>query len=272
MISFLFWNIKKNNSLQESINRITSNYEVDILMLAECSIEPYELLNSLNQDRKYKYHYAPSIGCKKILIFTRFSNNFIRPLHDSNYFTIRHLKLPGLKDILLVINHFPSKSFWRNSSQALECFKFANSIRSKEEEIGHSRTILVGDLNMNPFEDGLIGASGLHSVMSRQIAKKRTRIVQNEKYPFFYNPMWNLFGDETPGPPGTYYYSSSEQNVFFWNMYDQVLIRPDLLDYFKNDELKILESDGNISFLNSQGNPDINAISDHLPLFFKLKL
>ena len=75
--------------------------------------------------------------------------------------------------------------------------------------------MLVGDLNMNPFEDGLVKTTGLHSVMSKSKAKEFSRVVQGRTYPFFYNPMWNLLGDETQGPPGTYYYSSSEHKAFF---------------------------------------------------------
>jgi len=122
---------------------------------------------------------------------------------------------------------------------------------------------------MNPFEDGVVSTNGFHGVASRRIAEKRKRTVQKREYPFFYNPMWNFFGDATPGPPGTYYYKESD---FFWNMFDQVLVRPDLLPFFSNEDLKILTSDGNTSFLSSQGVPDVNVVSDHLPIFFKLEL
>jgi hypothetical protein len=88
----------------------------------------------------------------------------------------------------------------------------------------------------------------------------------------FYNPMWSLFGDWSPGPAGTYYYSNSEHRVFFWNIFDQVLIRPDLLDRFSNEELKVLDSDGNVSFLSPRGVPNVKLGSDHLPILFKLEL
>ena len=85
--------------------------------------------------------------------------------------------------------------------------------------------------------------------MSQQVARKQERTVQETSYPFFYNPMWNLFGDYSPGPPGTYYYSDSTHKVFFWNMFDQVLIRPDLLDRFDMNGLKIIEKTSSISWM-----------------------
>lgn len=148
----------------------------------------------------------------------------------------------------------------------------ANEIRKIEEKVGHSRTVLVGDLNMNPFQGGVIAANGLHAVMDRTIALRRSRTVQARRYPFFYNPMWGLFGDATAGPPGTHFYENASHDMLFWNMYDQVLIRPDLLPYFHNEELKILTEDDTVSFLTHRGLPDASGVSDHLPILFKLHL
>ena len=67
---------------------------------------------------------------------------------------------------------------------------------------------------MNPFEEGVVGAKGLHAVMTRRIAAKGSRVVQGKEYPFFYNPMWGLFGDRQDSPSGTYYYSASEHTCF----------------------------------------------------------
>lgn len=153
----------------------------------------------------------------------------------------------------------------------MECCELSNTIKRVEKQIGHSRTVLVGDLNMNPFEDGIISANGLHGVMNRFVAEKRTRTVQSKEYPFFYNPMWRFFYDNPPTPQGTYYCTRAEHKTFFWNIFDQVLIRPDLLPFFDNRNLAILHSDGCNSFLTSEGLPD-NNVSDHLPMFFKINL
>jgi hypothetical protein len=270
MVSFLFWNIN-GKALQRSIARLARLYEVDVIMLAECEIEADTLLGELNKERRF--HYSPGIGCKKIEVFTQFPREFIQPVDETDRLTIRHLRPPGLTDILLAVIHFSSKLYWKETSQAAECMVLSDSIKSAEHKVGHSRTVLVGDLNMNPFEDGMVNANGLHGVMSQSIARKGTRFVQSREYPFFYNPMWGLFGDGTPGPSGTYYYDkSSEHTMFFWNMFDQVLIRPDLLSRFDNKGLEILESDGEVPFLSDTGLPDTNVASDHLPVIFRLAL
>lgn len=64
----------------------------------------------------------------------------------------------------------------------------------------------------------------------------------------------------------------ADHNALFWNMYDPVLIRPDLLNVFDNSELKILTTDGYETLLSEKGRPDRINGSDHLPILFKLNL
>ncbi len=124
---------------------------------------------------------------------------------------------------------------------------------------------------MNPFEAGMIMGNCFNSVMSRNIAKKGSRIVQGKEYKYLYNPMWSFFGDLSKTPLGTHYYNSSTHINYHWNIFDQVLIRPELIDCVKYDELKILVNDGNLNLLNKNGIPD-KKVSDHLPLLFTIDL
>jgi len=55
-------------------------------------------------------------------------------------------------------------------------------------------------------------------------------------------------------------------------VFDQVLIRPDLLNRFKNKDVKILTSVDSACLLNVKGIPDKIKASDHLPLVFKMDL
>lgn len=269
MVSFLFWNINGRQN-QNFVANLAKNQDIDVIMLAECSIEPGALLRTLNSLEDPLYFYAPG-HCEKIHIYAKFSEEYIKPILENDRLTIRCLELPGRMKVLLAVTHFPSKLYWTNASQNQECQRLADDIKEAEHEVGHNRTILVGDLNMNPFEEGIIGTRGLHSVMSRKIAMRGHRVVLSRRYPFFYNPMWSLLGDGTRGPPGTYYYCRPEHVVLFWNMFDQILIRPDLLDRFNNEDLHILNSDGNETFLSKKGLPKRN-ISDHLPITFKLSI
>ncbi len=269
MVTFLFWNINKK-PLEETIARIAQRYDIDVLIFAECDIPVVTLLKQLNADGA-RYHFAPTIGCEKISIYTQFSDN-LKPVLETNRLTVRRLSLSGRREILIAATHFPSKLYWSDSSQASESFELSSLIREAEGQAGHSRTALVGDLNMNPFEDGMVSANGLHAVMSQGIAQRGSRTVQGKAYPFFYNPMWSYLGDVSAGPPGTFYYERAQHVNYFWNMFDQVLLRPDLLEFFAAENLQILTSDGDTTFLTTRGTIDASVASDHLPLLFTLNL
>ncbi len=227
------------------------------------------MLSALNRNEK-EYDYSESPGCTKIKIFTKFNKKYVPPQWEDDRTTIRHLRLPGKKNILLAVTHLPSKMYSSSDSLAIEAGILAGRIRCAENLAGHSRTILAGDLNMNPFEVGIVGSANLHGVMDRKIAQKKERKVQSRKYPFFYNPMWGMLGDSRSGPPGSFYYPGTQHVEYFWHMFDQVMLRPDLLEYFDNRDLKILLSDDEYSLITKDGLPDKKTCSDHLPLFFKL--
>jgi hypothetical protein len=246
-------------------------YQVDVLILAECTIEPAVMLNTLNQKNRPNFHLTTS-NCDRIVIYTRFPSKFLRPLKETSRISIRRLTLPAQTEVLLVAVHLPSRYRWERDDLRGECAELASLVREVEERVGHTRTVLVGDLNADPFEDGLVEATGLHAVMTREVALREQRTIQSRQYPFFYNPMWGYFGDATPGPPGTYYYPGTGHVEYFWHIFDQVLVRPQLLDCFRNEHLKILTSDGDLSFLTARGLPDKAYVSDHLPILFTLDL
>jgi hypothetical protein len=99
---------------------------------------------------------------------------------------------------------------------------------------------------------------------------KGQRIVQGKSYPLFYNPMWTFFGDRNDGPPGTYYYEKAESLNYFWNTYDQILIRPDILNGFRKDGVRVLTKVGEHSLIDGRGRPDTVNASDHLPVFLSI--
>ncbi len=266
MISFLFWNVG-GQSRRELIAKLAVYYDVDVLMLVEAMDEPGDLLRSLNLER-VRYEFVPGLASERFSVFVTFPRENIVAVAESDRWTIWNLRPMGTEEILLCVVHFPSKYAWSDDSQADECQALSEAIRARESHAGHERTVLVGDLNMNPFERGMVSARGIHGVMDRRIAQLGKRTVLKRDYTFFYNPMWSLFGDGTLGPPGTYYYRRAEHKVYFWNMFDQVLVRPALLNRFQMDDLAIIDHNGLL--LDNRGRPNRRVGSDHLPILFRL--
>lgn len=270
MTSFLFWNLQKK-PLEGLVSELAEAHEVDVLILTECTIPAHIILEALNQRAGSMFQLTDS-QCEEIVIYTRFSSEFLQKQLDDSRLTIRRLLLPGSEEILIAALHHPSKLYWNNASQSAECYRVSATIRTVEEEVGHRRTVLVGDFNMNPFEDAIVAANGLNAVMARMVATRGTRTVLAQEYPFFYNPMWGHFGDAIEGPSGTFYDGRSEHVSYFWNMFDQVLIRPELLSMFRNEDLKILSGGAEKSLLTPNGLPNTSVASDHLPILFRLDL
>jgi hypothetical protein len=269
MTTFLFWNTNKK-PVEEAIAALVESHRVDVLVLAEYST-PDELLERINRPGRAGFHLTFGLS-KAVIVFTRFSSQLVHPVFEGDRVSIRRLALPARLEILLALVHFPSKLYWSDGSQAIQCTELAREIRTQEENAGHNRTVLVGDLNMNPFEAGLVSAAGLNAVMTRDLAERRFRTVQSKQYPFFYNPMWNHFGDRHDGPPGTHYYERSEHVCYFWNVFDQVLLRPDLMNRCSTEGVRVLTRAGNMSLLSAEGRPNTRLASDHLPLLFELDL
>jgi len=182
---------------------------------------------------------------------------------------IRRPEHPEYDELLIAAAHLPSKRDLSDESQVFEAVHFARLIEDAEKHCGHQRTVVIGDLNMNPFEAGMVAASGgLHAVGSRRVAERERRTVHQQAYGFFYNPMWAHFGDRGE-TAGTYYYESGEPLCYFWNMFDQVLLRPALLDGFSHDQVRIVTAIGQAPLLRD-GCPDKEMVSDHLPVVVEI--
>ena len=299
MLTFLFWNMggelptktpahlvaERKARLVGIAANLTRQNDVDLLMLAECPLTSADILNGVNAGNSNPYHEPDGKSlCERVTIYPRFSRRFLSLSNglESSKYTCRQVRLPGRPEVLLFAAHFASKLYKSEDSQTLSAPVFSQVIRQAEKRVHHKRTILVGDLNMNPFDPAVVGAEGLNAVMTRELTQRDSRTVDDREYPFFYNPMWGLFGDASherypPGhpdhePPGTCYYKAGESKWYYWNMMDQVLLRPDLLPFFRNDELKILASDGATEFLDARGLPKREEISDHLPVLFRIHI
>jgi hypothetical protein len=242
---------------------------VDILILAENETDRFEILRRLNEDADRFYFTDPGES-GRLTILTRFHAEPLCLVHDSPGVAIWHYRLPVGESFLVVAVHLPSKLWSKTEDQVSVAAELGNYIREAEQRVGHSRTIVIGDLNMNPFEAGVVGSGGLHAVMDRGSALTGSRKVRGKSHAFFYNPMWSRFGDAGPSPPGTYFYSSGSDVSYFWNMFDQVLVRPALLDSLSSDGVSIVSRVGDVDLLKKSGRPNSEVASDHLPIVCKL--
>jgi hypothetical protein len=239
-------------------------------MLAESG--PADALSVLNSpERSLGFHYAPG-QCERLQLFTRLGRDTLTEVAHHRCYTLRRLVIPEHTELLLAVAHLRSPLHANLGTRNEAAKNFARAVSSLEETVGHRRTLVTGDFNLDPFEEGIAGASGFHGVMTAVLAQANNqgRLHDGEFCRFFYNPMWALMGAGERTVPGSYFYWSTEQLAYFWHTYDQVLLRPELIPHWEGAGLRLLTEDGVLQFLQENGRPDTKRVSDHLPLLFRL--
>jgi endonuclease/exonuclease/phosphatase family metal-dependent hydrolase len=268
----LFWNLAENAAILPHVRSLGLNRSIDIFLLAESPKNLTPALTGLNQLRRGRYREA-GLAPLKVRVLTRlgapdFDHLFSTIAGETAIWAVRAPKLTP-PELLLAVTHLPAKTGGHTDvGQASDARDVTAELGAFEDQRQHQNTVFVGDFNMNPYDPGLIHVTGVHGLMTRELARKGERTHRRRKYRRFYNPMWGFFGDRTPGPAGTHYWRSSQPHNTHWSMLDQVVLRSAVMDRLA--VLEILDHDGKHSLLAPDGAPDKTHLSDHLPIFFQL--
>lgn len=259
MTRLLFWNVGARVS-ETQIADVAAATNADIVALAESSrCEPSRITAQLCIQTARPFQRFPISFT--IAVYTSLPLHYIHPVVDDGRLVLLNIDQVLGASFILGFVHLQSK---QSGDTATLATRFRPIIEKAEAAAGHSRTLLMGDFNMNPYDLGMVSSEAFHATMSRSIAAKRSRIVGAEPRHFFYNPMWNLMGDSSPGPPGTFYYDRSGTDSIYWHMLDQVLLRPDALEITDLTSLRIVTETRTCSLATRTGRPQA---SDHFPLF-----
>ena len=265
-MNILFWNIKKKN-ISNLICKAAKQLSIDVIALIESGVTSAQMLNTL-QSNAFPDFYVPKATTGRVQLYCRDAGLDLNEIYSGNRISIRQTSYAGI-ELLLGFVHLVDKDNFDPMNQLTQAGLLVGEINLVEKKQGHSRTILIGDFNMNPFDQVMNVAGGMNAMMTEKCVESGSRIVQKIKYTYFYNPMWNLLGDRTPGPPGTFYHSNSGKGHFGWNMLDQVLLRPSVVPWFGS--VRILTEFGDSPLATKIGRPNKNTASDHFPLLVTLK-
>lgn len=276
-IKCLFWNINKKNLVQEIIESCIEN-KIDIIMLAEAeNLDSLYLVSQLAKTYRIfeKKELVPQN--KGIVLFANEALG-VNVYKEETYFTAYKVR-DKEQNFLLIVLHLTSAMFKNEFARAQKANLLSRTIDKLEESCnveakrkGEKKysTVVVGDFNLHPFSDGIIGVYGFNAVMDKYRAKKLSRSVDGQQMKFYYNPMWQLMGKHD-GVLGTYYSDSDQEDKsFYWYTFDQILIRPELISGFIWDEFEIIKSIGKKNLI--QNNRICKEkYSDHLPIKFEIR-
>lgn len=259
----LFWNTNKNKNINRILYDIIIENSIAFVALAEYADDISQLKYMLASSGLPMNEYV-TIGCDRINMIGSIQD--VNPSVQTQHSSIQIVN----KNIIICCLHLPSKIYSAgNDARRIIARYIIEDIKTVEKEIDSDKVIIVGDFNVNPFEDECIDATMFHGLpVFVEVAKRKERTVAGQSFKMFYNPMWNFFGDHKK-PYGTYYYAGGDSNNPFWSIYDQVIISPSLRERFVDSSLKII-TETNVKYLLDQhGHPD-KGISDHLPIMFEI--
>lgn len=275
MLTICFWNLNKKPEVLSHLICLAQSHSVDVFILAECPVDLEPARSALNGSGIAGTYREVVQAEAKVRALTRLGiEDFVhRFTGHGRYLAAWTLRAPTLTppEALVVGVHLPSKaggfSMTDQASVAMEVIKELTDVEDGRE---HRNTILIGDFNMRPYDEGMTLVTGFHGLMTKALAGLPDRRHLDQPRRRFYNPMWGLFGDRTAGPAGTYYWRNSAPHNTHWQMLDQVLVRSQMISCLR--DLHILDHDGQHALVTRDGLPDVDHSSDHLPLLLQVEI
>ncbi|WP_394532804.1 hypothetical protein C1N83_27965 (plasmid) [Priestia aryabhattai] len=274
VLKFLFWNVN-NKNLTDLIVELVNEEAIDIVLLAESKeIDDIILERKLVSVTKkpYKSRY---ISGQKILLLDNLKNHIARLNEDKRTSSCQYLI--NNQDILVVGVHLRDQY----SVHSEDLYDLAGQHRELIDKQQVDKVIVIGDFNMNPYEKGIMGATGFNAIMSREeIRYNPFRTFGYKQSKFYYNPSWDAYSLSSPN--GTYHYNSNTKALNpYWHLLDQVIISADLMDCYVEKSFNIvtkIKSTELLKKITSRSTklenciPDKENYSDHLPIIFEMNI
>lgn len=264
-LTTIFWNVAAKD-LAPVVGRLARAERADLVVLAEVAESDETVQRALCDATGGRFHRLGAEGTS-IRVFSTYP---MCPLAGGTRFAGCKLTLGRGREIGVFGLHLPSKLHRDADDQQMAASQARQAFEAFEAKLGHRRTLMIGDFNMDPFERGMVSALGFHAVLDRSIAARQERTVQGARHRLLYNPMWSRMGDASIGPPGSYFYGRGGATTQFWHTFDQVLVRSELVEALVVNRVRVVARIGRTSLIEG-GKPNAARFSDHLPLRVELK-
>ena len=263
-MKFMYWNLNDRIDLNV-ISDLLVSHETDYAVFSECrAIDTVaeQALSAIGYNRITTYSNLNTAH------FTKYDTSLCELVHENRHIVAVEVNSVVGPKVLVVGVHLPS-NLRRNPKDLYDmAIEYSRTVIELEKKLVNQNTIVVGDFNFSPFEDPMVGHKAFHATMNKKKARTITRIVDDAERPFFYNPMWKLYG-KYQDRLGSYYYEGSSSFEYYWHTFDQVIIRPSLIESFKEGELDILDRTDNYVLADPNDQTKIHY-SDHLPIKFEM--
>lgn len=255
-MKILFWNLK-NNSNEKWLSELIRENDVDIAIFAEYHNTSFDdVITKL--DNNYIHHDGYG-ACEKVTLLCKKSIETTINREQSRYTLYSCIVNQHLYNIVGV--HLPSPPTSDSNDRKNIIRDIVQDINEREKEAKNRMTIVIGDFNCNPFDDEIIQKDSFNAVLFKSLIVQQETIKYRDRvWRRFYNPIIHFLSEDT-NTYGSLYYSSGSAPLY-WNSYDQILVRKELIDCISSLQyIRKITGKGLIRDVKP-----ITSISDHLPL------
>lgn len=258
-VNLLFWNMK-NNSNETWVEHLIRERNVDIALFAEYKSTSF---NTVVSNLPGYIQYDGYGGCQKITLLCK-KPLAVKVKREQNRYTLYSCTCEQVLYNIIGI-HLPASPSSNPNDRKNVIRDIIHDIEEQEKEEKHKNTIVIGDFNCNPFDEEIIQKDSFNAVLFKELIKKQEVVIYNEKrWRRFYNPILTFLSEDTK-TYGSLYYSSGIAPLY-WNSFDQVLVRKELID--RVSSLEYIKQINGKSLLKDVKPND--SISDHLPLIVEI--
>lgn len=258
-MKILFWNLKKNSNAKW-VSEIIRENDIDIALFAEYENTSFETVLS---NLQYYIQHDGYGACEKITLLCKCTVD-AKVRREQNRYTLYSCKL-GDASYNIVGIHLPAPPSSDSNDRKNVIRDIVHDITEQEKSEKNRQTIVIGDFNCNPFDEEVIQKDSFNAVLFKSLIKKQEIVRYNDRdWRRFYNPIIHFLSEDT-NTYGSLYYSSGSAPLY-WNSFDQVLVRKELVDTISSLEY-IREINGRRLIKDVKPN---DLISDHLPLLINI--
>lgn len=275
-----FWNVlRKLSNLEVPITELIKENALDVVCFAETgttSDQVHTIANFISKHTNTNWempHPSPPLT-RRTEIISHLPKSYIATKTVDQYYTSFTLQGPNI-DLLVFVVHFPSLLHKDRTDLNMTIRRQADKIRKEFLSSKVSGYFVLGDFNLNPYDEALIGADGFNATNDRQIVLRQQRTIDGISYPYTYNPCWALLGQENGNVPGSYYLNSPGGTFQHWHTLDQVIFCPNAVKSYVEKSICRIIKIGSTDLLrmDKTGVTRINeSTSDHLPLIFEIDI
>lgn len=167
VITCVFWNIHKNESLFQHLACLQQYLSVDVFFLAEAPVDLGPALAGLNTIGSGFYIENMNASAKVRAIGRPSPSGLVHRFtglgREMAVWSLASSKLDP-PEVLLAGIHLPSKA---GGNQDVDQFSVVREVIEELAEIedlrNHRQTILFGDFNMHPYDPAMTSATGIHA-------------------------------------------------------------------------------------------------------------